>query len=172
LTEAEKYDMKVAINKELCRSPYSVGYSLMPFIDKPVATFESLTRYSHVADDVLYDMIEYAITCNENISDWELHDFIVASQGMLPKIMHDGCWGNIRRYEKFKVDSDETQEYKDEIDFLIQRTLHHPTMKKYPGVVNLVLSEYGDMQAGRTPDTDLGVAPQPIKEEPKLLDPN
>ena len=100
--------MKVSISKELCHSPYSAGFSLMPFIDKPSATFDTLTRFSHVADDVLYDMIEYAITCNESISDWELHDFIIASQGMLPKIMFDGLWGNLRRYEKFKIDTDET----------------------------------------------------------------
>lgn len=72
-----------------------------------------------MADDVLYDMIEYAITCNENISDWELHDFIVASAGYLPKVLFDGLWGMTRRFEKFKSDNEETQEYVDEIDYLI-----------------------------------------------------
>jgi hypothetical protein len=79
LTEGEKYDMKVSICKELSKSPYAAGFSLLNFVDQPTATFESLTRLSKVADDVLYDMIEYAITCNENISDWELHEFIIAS---------------------------------------------------------------------------------------------
>ena len=73
--------MKVAISRELSKSPYAGAFSLMPFIDQPTATFEQMTRYSSVADNVLYDMIEYAITCNENISDWELHDFIVSSYG-------------------------------------------------------------------------------------------
>lgn len=59
----------------------------MPFIEKPTATFASLTRFSVVADDVLYDLIDYAITCNENISDWELHNFIIASDGELPRIL-------------------------------------------------------------------------------------
>jgi len=53
-------------------------------------------------------MIEYAITCNENISDWELHDFIVASQGTLPKVLQDGLWGLQRSKDKFKIDRDET----------------------------------------------------------------
>lgn len=64
-------------------------------------------------------MIEYAITYNENISDWELHDFIVASQGTLPKVLSDGLWGLQRSNEKFKIDRDETQEYVDEVDYLI-----------------------------------------------------
>lgn len=46
LTEAEKYDMKVAISRELSRSPYAAVYALMPFIDKPTATFDTLTRFS------------------------------------------------------------------------------------------------------------------------------
>ena len=46
LTEAEKYDMKVAISKELSRSPYAAVFTLMPFVDKPTATFETLTRFS------------------------------------------------------------------------------------------------------------------------------
>ena len=119
MTEAEKYDMKVCISKELSKSPYAAGFSLLPFIDPPTATFESLTKLSKVADDLLYDMIEYAITCNENISDWELHDFIIASQGMLPKMLQEGLWNIQRSYDKFKIDSEETQEYIDEIDFLI-----------------------------------------------------
>ena len=111
--------MKVSISRELSKSPYAGVFSLMPFIDQPTATFEQLTRFSSVADDVLYDMIEYAITCNENISDWELHDFIVSSHGTLPKVYQDGLWGLQRRHEKFKLDLDETQEYVDEIDYLI-----------------------------------------------------
>jgi hypothetical protein len=63
-----------------------------------------LTRFSQVGEDVLYDMIEYAITCNENISDWELHNFIIASEGMLPKILQDGLWGLQRKHEKFSID--------------------------------------------------------------------
>jgi hypothetical protein len=172
LTDIEKYDLKVAICKELSRSPYAAGFSLLPFIDPPTATFESLTRLSKVADDVLYDMIEYAITCNENISDWELHDFIIASQGMLPKLLHDGLWGLQRRYEKFKIDNDETQEYVDEIDFLIQRTLHHPTMAHYEDIAKQVRQEYEDLLNGKTPMTGDVPEPQAQQEEPKLLDPN
>lgn len=71
--------MKVVVSKELSKSPYACGFTLMQFVPKPTPTFETLTRFGSVAEDVLYDMIEYAITCNENISDWELHDFIIAS---------------------------------------------------------------------------------------------
>jgi len=38
--------MKVAISKELSRSPYAAVFTLMPFVDKPTATFETLTRFS------------------------------------------------------------------------------------------------------------------------------
>lgn len=119
LTEAEKYDMKVNISKDLSRSPYAAGFTLMAFVPKPTATFDTLTRFANVAEDNLYDMIEYAITCNEQISDWELHDYIIASGGMLPKVLQDGLWGLQRRHEKFRLDSEETQEYIDEIDYLV-----------------------------------------------------
>lgn len=115
-------------------------------------------------------MIEYAITCNENISDWELHNFIIASEGMLPKILQDGLWGLQRKHEKFSIDQDETQEYVDEIDYLIQRTLHHPSMLSYETVLNLVRKEYQNAQ-GQTPNTNMPPNIVNDYEEPKLLDP-
>jgi hypothetical protein len=72
---------------------------------------------------------------------------------MLPKLLQDGLWGIQRRYEKFKIDSAETQEYIDEIDFLIQRTLHHPTMLKFENVAGEVRKEYEDLAKGKTPMT-------------------
>ena len=47
-------------------------------------------KYMNVPSQLLYDKIDASISCNENASDWELHDFIVASGGKIVDILQKG----------------------------------------------------------------------------------
>jgi len=42
-----------------------------------------------VPPDEMYDKIEFAITCNENITDSELNDYILASQGTIIRLLQN-----------------------------------------------------------------------------------
>ena len=41
----------------------------------------SKVSYHEIKPSLLYDKIDIAICCNENATDWEIHDFIVATDG-------------------------------------------------------------------------------------------
>ena len=47
-------------------------------------------KYMQVPSQLLYDKIDAAISCNENASDWELHDFIITSGGKIVDILQQG----------------------------------------------------------------------------------
>ena len=52
---------------------------IMNFVPKPESPMLKALSYMEIPSQLLYDKIDAAISCNENASDWELHDFIVAS---------------------------------------------------------------------------------------------
>ena len=81
-----------------------------------------------VPSQLLYDKIDAAISCNENASDWELHDEIVASKGKIAEMLQNEL------EKKANNVSDQGREefemYCQEINFFIERLSKHPTMVK------------------------------------------
>lgn len=69
-------NMRKAICICLAQKPYSLAAFLINFLPKPIGV-------PVVPPEEMYDRIEFAITCNENVSDTELHLYIIASQGRL-----------------------------------------------------------------------------------------
>lgn len=65
-------NMRKAICICLAQRPYSLAAFLFSFLPKPQGV-------PVVPPEDMYDRIEFAITCNENISDSELNDYILAS---------------------------------------------------------------------------------------------
>ncbi len=68
--------MRKAICICLAQRPFSLASFLISFLPKPQGV-------PVVPPDEMYDKIEFSITCNENITDAELNDYILASQGKL-----------------------------------------------------------------------------------------
>ena len=52
---------------------------IMEFVPNPLA--DANDKYMQIPSQLLYDRVDAAIACNENASDWALHDFIVTSNG-------------------------------------------------------------------------------------------
>jgi len=76
LSLTEKEEMKKTIMFALCQKPYSLQTFLLDFIN---SADEGVT----VAPDLMYDKIDYAISCNETITCSTLHELILATQGNL-----------------------------------------------------------------------------------------
>jgi hypothetical protein len=72
--------MRKAICICLGQRPYSIAAFLVDFYGKPPGL-------PAVPPDEMYDKIEFAITCNENITDSELNDYILASQGTIIRLL-------------------------------------------------------------------------------------
>ena len=70
--------MRRCIALSLSNRPYASSYIILDFLPKP-ADLQPDLKYMDVPSQLLYDKIDASISCNENASDWELHDFIVAS---------------------------------------------------------------------------------------------
>ena len=58
---------------------------ILDYLPKPEDN--EYAKYMNVPSQLLYDKIDAAISCNENASDWELNDFIVASGGQIVDIL-------------------------------------------------------------------------------------
>ena len=76
----------------------------------------------------MYDKIEFAITCNENISDAELNYYILSSQGKLMLTLNKA---QEQMNSVGMFGQSEIQEYRDEIVFMVQRIAEHPTMAQF-----------------------------------------
>ena len=76
----------------------------------------------------MYDKIDSAISCNENASDWELHDFIIASGGQIIKLVKEGLEKKSENVND--LGKEEFDMYKQEMVFFIDRLGVHPTMKE------------------------------------------
>lgn len=68
-------NIRKAISIQISKKPYSTSSFLMGF-----APFKPLDLPVVPPDD-MFDTIEFAITCNENISDSDLHNRILATRG-------------------------------------------------------------------------------------------
>ena len=77
---------------------------------------------------LLYDKIDIAICCNENSTDWELHDLIIASNGRIVDVLMSGIREKTRANQN--APQDEFNLYAEEINYLIQRINSHPTSLK------------------------------------------
>lgn len=77
LKQDKLLNMRKAISIQISKRPYSLGGFLMGFSPyKPVGL-------PTVPPDDMFDTIEFAITCNENISDVEVHLRILATRGYI-----------------------------------------------------------------------------------------
>lgn len=75
---------------------------------------------------MLYDKIDAAIACNENVSDWELHDFISTSGGAISNLLKSGLESKSQNIND--LGKEEFSKYRDEMVFFIDRLEAHPTM--------------------------------------------
>jgi len=57
--------------------------------NEPLYSYDKVS-YSEVSPMLLYDKIDIAICCNENSSDWDIHEFIVATNGKILDVMMEG----------------------------------------------------------------------------------
>ena len=121
----ERYEMRRCIALSLAKRPYASSFMIMEFLPKPDLVG---VKHMEVPSQLLYDKIDAAISSNEQASDWELHDFIVASQGKILDILRAGL------EDKAKHVSDQGREefemYSQEISFFVERISNHPTMVK------------------------------------------
>lgn len=122
-----KHDKLLNMRKAICirlgQRPYSMVGFLMFFNQKPMYLPE-------VPPDDMYDKIEFAITCNENITDVELSHYILASQGRIMALLdkQQEQLASVGQYGQ-----SEAQEYRDEIIYLVARIGEHPTMQQFKG---------------------------------------
>ena len=65
----------------------------------------------------MYDRIDIAICCNERSSDWDVHDYIIASNGKIIDVLMEGMREQIRRNQQ--VGHEEFDLYQNEINFLM-----------------------------------------------------
>ena len=77
--------MRRCIALSLSCRPYASSYMILDYLPKPEEN--SNAKYMQMPSQLLYDKIDAAIICNENASDWELNDFIVASGGQIVEIL-------------------------------------------------------------------------------------
>ena len=82
--DSNKHDrllnMRKAILIRIALRPYSMAGFMMFFTPKPV-------YLPVVPPDDMYDKIEFAISCNENITDKELSHYILASEGRIMSVL-------------------------------------------------------------------------------------
>ena len=85
MDDHERYEMRRCISLTLARRPYSASFMLMEFIGTPnddiEEDWELEPNYMELPPFLLYDRVDAFIIANENVSDWEIHDYIVASNG-------------------------------------------------------------------------------------------
>ena len=121
--------MRRCIALSLSQRPYASSYMIMDFVPKPAEEgVEAEVRYMDVPSQLLYDKIDAAISCNENASDWELHDFIVSSQGLIGSILQKGL--DAKSVNVNDLGKEEFEMYSQEVMFFIERIGTHPTMVK------------------------------------------
>ena len=77
--EHDRYELRRCVALSLANRPYSASYMIMEFVPNPLD--DANDRYMPIPNQLLYDRVDAAIACNENASDWALHDFIVTSNG-------------------------------------------------------------------------------------------
>lgn len=63
---------------------------MMSFVPKPAGLPE-------VPGDEMWDIIEFAIDCNGNITDVDINQYVIASNGMLVKIF-EKAYNSLREY--------------------------------------------------------------------------
>ena len=99
---------------------------ILDFLPKPEDNSDF--KYMQVPSQLLYDKIDAAISCNENASDWELNDFIVASGGQIVDILRKGL--DTKSQNVSDQGREEFEMYCTEINFFIERLSKHPTLVK------------------------------------------
>lgn len=85
----ERYELRRVIALALSNRPYASCYMIMDFVPKPQSEELNQIKYMLIPSQLLYDKIDASIACNENASDWELHDFIIASGGKVKQLLED-----------------------------------------------------------------------------------
>ena len=83
--EHDRYELRRCVALSLANRPYSASYMIMEFVPNPLA--DANDKYMQIPSQLLYDRVDAAIACNENASDWALHDFIVTSNGQIVEIL-------------------------------------------------------------------------------------
>jgi len=122
----ERYELRRCIALALSCRPYAASYMIMDFVPKPESAQLKATKYMEIPSQLLYDKIDAAISCNESASDWELHDFIIASQGRIAAILQTGLAEKSKNVND--LGKEEFEMYHEEMVFFIDRINSHPTM--------------------------------------------
>ena len=121
--------MRRCISLALACRPYASSFMIMEFVPKPQSAESA--KYMQVPSQLLYDKIDSAIASNENASDLELHDFIVASGGKIVDLLVEGL--TERKKNVSELGKEEFEMYMQEINFFIERLKNHPTLVKMAG---------------------------------------
>lgn len=100
---------------------------IMDFVPKAPSEYLAKLNYMDKPQQLLYDKIDSAISCNENASDWELHDFIIASHGSIAQLIRQGLEAKSQNVSD--LGKEEFEMYRDEMIFFIDRIESHPSMK-------------------------------------------
>lgn len=122
----ERYEMRRCISLSLSQRPYSSSFMILDFVPKPAE--DDSVKTMQVPSQLLYDKIDSAISCNENASDWELHDFIVASSGTIVERLRIGLEEKSRNVSEHG--REEFDMYTQEIAFFLERLSNHPSLSK------------------------------------------
>jgi len=125
----ERYEMRRCISLALACRPYASSFMIMEFVPKPQAIEPA--KYMQIPTQLLYDKIDSAIAANENASDWELHELIVASGGKIVDLLVEGL--SERQKNVSELGKEEFEMYTQEINFFIERLKNHPTLVKLAG---------------------------------------
>ena len=72
----QQLNMRKAISLCIARKPYSLAGMMMNIASRP-------DDLPIVPPDDMFEQIEFAITCNENITDTELNKLILYSRGLV-----------------------------------------------------------------------------------------
>ena len=112
--------------KALGSQPYALPAFLQDF--EPISDYT--VGYTNVPKNVhedMYDQTEFAIECNENITDFELHDYIVQTEGKIASDLYKG----MQTYQQMEEQDDELISFIEEIHFLHTRCMDHPAMRQF-----------------------------------------
>jgi len=129
MDEHDRYEMRRCISLALAKRPYSACFMVMDYVPKPFpedGRDPNQPIYMDIPPFMMFDKVEACIIANEQVSDWELHDFIVASGGKIIDIYNRGL--QEKRQNVVPETLPEFKHYEKEINFFLERISLHPTM--------------------------------------------
>ena len=85
----ERYELRRCIALSLACRPYASLYMIIDFHPGKLDALKQF-KYMDLPAQLLYDKIDASIACNENASDWELHNLITDSKGQIVRALAQG----------------------------------------------------------------------------------